>query len=124
MREKLTTAPARAKQAERSSAVWVLLPDTRWKSSAMSAAPVVCPTRRAVASMPLALPLRWGGAEAMRMLLLGDWKRAKPAPQSISRQIISPWGGLSGRKASSSSPAHIAVRPMPPSSPAWMRSTR
>ena len=29
---------------------------------------VVWPTRRAVASMPLALPLRWGGAEAIRML--------------------------------------------------------
>ena len=90
----------------------------------MSAAPVVCPSRRAVASMPLAEPLRSGGAEAIRMLLLGDWKSPNPAPQSISRQTMAPCVGCGGRKASSSSPAVIIVSPMPPSSPAWMRSTR
>lgn len=35
----------------------------RWKSRATRAAPVAWPVRRAVESMPLALPARWLGAE-------------------------------------------------------------
>ena len=95
---------------------------TMWNSSAIRAAPVVWPMRRAVASMPLALPLLSGGAEAIRMLLLGDWKSPKPAPQSTSRHTMSPGTGCSGRNASRNSPAAMAVSPVPPSSPAWMRS--
>ena len=104
--------------------MWVRLSGTRWNSRAISAAPVVCPTSRAVASMPLAEPLRSGGAEAISMLLLGDWKRPKPAPQSTSRQTMSPFDGCSGSQASSTSPTAMAVSPSPPSRPAWMRSTR
>ena len=103
--------------------MWVLWPGTMWNSRAISAAPVVCPMRRAVASMPLAEPLRSGGAEAIRMLLLGDWKSPNPAPQSTSRQMMSKSVGCSGRNASRNSPAAIAARPVPPSMPAWTRST-
>lgn len=85
MRARLMTAPVTAKPPASSSAVWVLFSGTMWNSRAISAAPVVCPMRRAVASMPLADPLRSGGAEAIRMLLLGDWKSPNPAPQSTSR---------------------------------------
>ena len=95
-----------------------------WNRRAISAAPVVWPTRRAVASMPLALPLRWGGAEAIRMLLLGDWNSPNPAPQSTSRHAMSKGAGSSGRKASRNSPAAMAVSPVPPRNPAWTRSTR
>ena len=69
--------------------------------------------------MPLAEPLRSGGAEAIRMLLLGDWNSPNPAPQSTSRQMMSKSVGCSGRKASRNSPAAIIVSPVPPSSPAY-----
>ena len=118
MRARLTAAPATANPPASSRAVWVLFSGTTWNSRAISAAPVVCPARRAVASMPLAEPLRSGGAEAIRMLLLGDWNSPNPAPQSTSRQMMSKSVGCSGRKASRNSPAAIIVSPVPPSSPA------
>ena len=124
MRVMLTTAPVRAKPPASRSAVWVLFSGTMWNRRAISAAPVIWPTRRAVASMPLALPLRWGGAEAISMLLLGDWNSPNPAPQSTSRHAMSKGAGSSGRKASRNSPAAMAVSPMPPRNPAWTRSTR
>ena len=122
-REKLTTAPAAAQAAATARAVWVLCAGAMRNSSAMRAAPDVWPSTRAVASMPLALPLRAGGADAISTLLLGDWKRANPVPQSISRQTMSAAEGAPGSRASAASPAAMAARPAPPSTPAWTRPT-
>lgn len=55
---------------------------------AANAAPHPCPSKRAVASIPLAEPLRFCGDEAMIILLFGDWNSANPAPQSARRQTI------------------------------------
>ena len=57
-------------------------------------APSVCPSRRAVPSIPLAPPLRLDGAEEMMVLLLGVWNKPKPDPQMNSRHIISILVGL------------------------------
>ena len=54
----------------------------RFRQSATSAAPQVWPSSRAAATMPLAAPLRVGGALAIKALRLGDWKKPKPAPHS------------------------------------------
>ena len=85
-REKLTTEPARANPPASNRAIWQPFSGSIWNSRATRAAPVVCPVSRAVASIPLALPLRSGGAEAIRMLLLGDWNR----PESEAAEQESP----------------------------------
>lgn len=117
MREKLAVAPARAKQPAKMSVKWVLLGEM-WNSRATKAAPVVWPTSREVASMPLALPLRWAGAEPTMMLLLGDWKRPNPMPHSASLQMISVDVGCAGNQASNSNPTVMQSSPSPPSRPA------
>lgn len=55
--------PHRVRQPARSIALWGAVSPNRWNIMATRAAPVVCPVRRAVASIPLALPARCGGAE-------------------------------------------------------------
>ena len=86
-------------------------------------APSVCPSRRAVPNIPLAPPLRLDGAEEMIVLLLGVWNNPKPDPQMNSRHIISTLVGLEGSTASRKSPVANITMPIPPSIPAWIRST-
>lgn len=50
------------------------------KQSATKAAPVVCPSSRADPMIPLAPPLRSGGALDMIAFKFGDWKKPNPAP--------------------------------------------
>ena len=95
----------------------------RWKKRATSAAPVVCPSRRAVASMPLAPPLRPAGADEMMMLLFGDWNNPKPNPHRASRQRIAPSVGTAGRQAVQKSPTAKIDSPTAPKIPACTRST-
>ncbi len=57
-RSPLTAAATTANVPASRRAVWVPLSPSRLNSSATSAAPVLCPSRRAVPSMPLAPPLR------------------------------------------------------------------
>ena len=71
-----------------------------------------------MANMPLALPLRAGGAEVIRILLLGDWKRPKPKPQSISRQMISKCVASVVSMARVAVPKVREARPIPPRMPA------
>src|ERR1700739_4224763 len=66
-RRKLITLPSAAKPAPSDSASVAPSRPARTKHSAASAAPMVCPVRRAVATMPLALPLRSGGALDIRV---------------------------------------------------------
>ena len=56
---------------------------------AAAAAPMVCPKSLAMPSIPLAPPLRLGGAEAMIVLLLGVKNVPKPMPPNTIRHIMS-----------------------------------
>jgi len=62
-------------------------------NNAATAAPLVCPIKRVVPSIPLAPPLLALGAEDIMVLLLGVWKSPNPAPQSAIRQIMSKSSG-------------------------------
>ncbi len=84
------------------------------KHSATSAAPVDCPTRRDVATMPLAPPLRSRGAADMIARRFGDWKKPNPAPQIIIRHTMSPVPGCAASVAISVSPTQSAIMPIPP----------
>ena len=88
------------------------------KQNAASAAPIVWPVSRAVATMPLALPERPGGALPIRAFMFGAWKKPKPAPQITIRQTILAMLGSGGNIASSAMPMPSINRPMPPSMPA------
>lgn len=59
----------------------------------------------------------------MIVLLLGVWNNPKPDPQMNSRHIISTLVGLEGSTASRKSPVANITMPIPPSIPAWIRST-
>lgn len=85
--------------------------------SATSAAPVACPISRAVAMIPLAPPLRSGGALDISAFRFGDWKKPKPAPHSIIRQPMSMTPGAAGNAASDTMPALSNARPIAPSRP-------
>jgi len=67
-------------------------------------APMVCPTRRAVATMLLAPPLRPGGALDINAFRLGAWKKPNPNPQIAMRQTISATPGAAGSNASNTIP--------------------
>src|SRR5665213_2464442 len=62
-------------------------------------APMVCPVRRAVASMPPAAPLRASGAAESIERLFGAWKNPNPRPHMAMRHAISAAVGFSGRPA-------------------------
>ena len=81
------------------------------------AAPPDWPSSRTVPTMPLAPPLRSGGAEVMMARILGDWKKPKPAPHSIMRQTMLYTDGWPGIKATETMPRHSKARPTPPSIP-------
>ncbi len=81
-RRKLAKLAAAANPAPTPKAVTVPRMARRPRHSATSAAPIVWPSSRDVAIMPLAPPARSGGADAISALRLGDWKKPKPAPQS------------------------------------------
>ena len=72
--------------------------------------------------MPLALPLRWGGALDINAFMLGVWNSPKPMPQITMRQTMLAMLGLAGRVESSSMPRPSSTRPRPPSTPAEKRS--
>ena len=57
--------------------------------------------------MPLAPPLRSGGALAINAFRLGDWKKPKPAPQIAMRMPMSSTCGCTGSKASDAIEAAI-----------------
>src|SRR5271163_716043 len=73
-RRTLTPHPSAANIAPSTNASVAPSRPTRPKQSAASAAPVVCPVRRAVATTPLALPLRSAGALDIKAFMLGAWK--------------------------------------------------
>src|SRR5438067_4271526 len=87
------------------------------RQKATSAAPVDCPIRRAVATMPLALPLRFAGAALMMAFTLGAWKKPKPIPHTAMRQPIATLDGASGMRSSVTRPADRIIRPTPPRRP-------
>ena len=124
MREAETTAPVAAKPAATNIGATVVSPSNIWNSRATIAAPDVCPRSRAVASMPLAEPLRCCGAEAIMILLLGDWNNPNPAPHNTNRQTTSAADGCDDMVPSATSPAVMTASPVKPSTPACMRSTR
>src|SRR5262245_21152233 len=95
-RRKLMRLPRKAKPAPSASASVAPSRPTRLKQSAAAAAPVVCPTRRAVATMLLAEPNRCGGALVMIAFMFGVWKKPKPNPHTIMRQTMSATPGLAG----------------------------
>src|ERR1700732_2404634 len=70
-RKKLITLPTAANPAPSASASVAPSRPARPKHNAASAAPMVWPVRRAVATMPLAPPLRSGGALDIRALMFG-----------------------------------------------------
>src|SRR5580658_9028014 len=70
-RRALIPHPAAAKTAPSTSATVAPSRPTRPKQSAASAAPIVCPIRRAVATTPLALPLRSEGALDIKAFMFG-----------------------------------------------------
>lgn len=70
-RSALIPDPTAAKTAPSTSATVAPSRPTRPKQSAASAAPIVCPIRRAVATMPLALPLRSEGALDIKAFMFG-----------------------------------------------------
>ncbi|CPM39003.1 Uncharacterised protein [Bordetella pertussis] len=72
--------------------------------------------------MPLAPPLRSGGASASMARMLGAWKKPKPAPHSAMRQPRSKASGAAGNATSDSRPAASTAMPMPPSRPGGWRS--
>src|SRR5580692_4593061 len=73
-RRKLITHPTAANPAPSTSATVAPSRPASPKQSAASAEPVVCPIRRAVATMPLAPPLRPTGALAISVFMFGVWK--------------------------------------------------
>jgi hypothetical protein len=75
---------SRRQRAGPKVAPWLIPPEEAPVSAKIrptGAAPKVCPTSRAMARMPLALPARSGGALARIVRLLGDWKKPNPTPQ-------------------------------------------
>src|SRR6185369_3751592 len=80
-RSKLITLPKAANPAPSASATVAPSRPARAKHSAADAAPSVCPVRRAVATMPLAPPLRSEGALDMMARMFGVWKKPNPRPQ-------------------------------------------
>src|SRR3984885_8996836 len=87
-RRKLITLPSAANPAPSASATVAPSRSARPKHNAASAAPVVCPVRREVATMPLALPLRPAGALDISAFMFGVWKKPNPNPQIAIRQTI------------------------------------
>jgi len=85
---------------------------------------MVCPVRRAVATMLLALPLRPGGALDINAFRFGAWKKPNPAPQMAIRQTMSAIPGVAGSVASSTIPTVSNANPMPPSRPTLWRSDK
>ncbi len=75
------------------------------KNTATPAAPMVCPSRRTVLSMPPAAPLRARGTEYNIARLFGAWKKPKPRPQNAMRHIRFNAVPSSGNVASSARPA-------------------
>src|SRR6185437_448110 len=73
--------------------------------------PLVCPVRRAVASIPPAAPLRKSGAEDSIERLFGAWKNPKPRPHRAIRHAISAEVGFSGRLARRPKPAQRTISP-------------
>lgn len=65
--DKLTTQATSATAAPTPSEMRGALSLKRWNMRATSVAPVIWPINRAMASMPLALPLRLGGAEVIKI---------------------------------------------------------
>lgn len=118
MRDAESIAPVAAKPAATKSGAAVVEPSARWKISATRAAPELCPTKRAVASIPLAEPLREAGAEAIIIELLGDWKMPKPAPHKMRRRMMSVVDVLLSIKPNSTSPNAIILNPESPRIPA------
>ena len=92
------------------------------KHSATNAAPLVCPIRRASAIMPLAPPLRSGGAADISARKFGDWNSPKPMPQTAIRTAMSTTPGCAGSQARDAMPALNTAKSMPPSSPGGWRS--
>ena len=93
-RRLLITHPTVANAAPSTSAAVAPSRPARPKQSAASAAPLVCPVRRAVATMPLALPLRSAGALDIRAFMFGAWKKPNPHPQIAIRQTMSATAGF------------------------------
>src|ERR1700733_2649632 len=116
-RRKLMTLPMAANPAPSASATVAPSRPASTKQNAVSAAPIVCPVRRAVATMPLAPPLRPGGALDMIALKFGVWKKPKPSPQIAMRQTMLRMLGEVGSVASNVMPIPSRTRPTPPSSP-------
>ena len=85
---------------------------------------MVCPSSRAVASIPPAAPERSRGAELKIVRLLGDWNKPKPIPHSAIRQAMSSVSGELPRRDSANKPAAKITSPTPPISPARARSAR
>ena len=113
----LTTAATAEKQAATYSVMVGPFCGAMPKINATSAAPRVCPVRRAVPSIPLAPPLRSRGAADNMVRLFGDWKIPKPAPHSAMRHAICMGSGCAPSVASNSRPAVIVTSPTPPSQP-------
>ena len=88
------------------------------KISATKAAPMVCPSNRAVDWMAPAPPLHSRGALTMIARLFGDWKNPNPKPQMAIRQAISAVAGFAGNTASRRKPRVSVLRPTPPRVPA------
>src|ERR1700722_16135021 len=88
------------------------------KAKCGKAAPQVCPVRRAVATMPLALPLRSGGALDIKSFMFGTGKKPKPQPQPAIRQTMSATCGLVGSIANSAIPLPNNAIPRLPRIPA------
>jgi hypothetical protein len=117
-REKLTTAAPAAVTAATTSATVVPSRGSSPNISATSAAPMLCPSSRDVACIPLAAPARVGGADMMIARLFGVLKKPKPMPQISMRQTMSNVAGCAGSRLSRARPLAITARPQPPSSPA------
>ena len=83
---------------------------------------LVCPIRRDSAIMPLAPPLRSGGAADISARKFGDWNRPKPMPQTAIRTAMSNTLGCAGSQARDAMPALNTAKPMPLSSPGGWRS--
>ena len=81
-------------------------------------APVVCPVRRDIPSIPLALPLRFCGAEDINILLLGVWNSPKPKPHIAINKAIPTPDTLSAKTANKNKPPANIDKPIPPNSPA------
>ena len=86
-------------------------------------APSVCPSRRAVPNIPLAPPLRLDGAEEMIVLLLGVWNNPKPDPQMNSRHYNIHISRVGREYCEQEKSCSNITMPIPPSIPAWIRST-